>query len=247
MSESFRSRLFQDIQKSLKYTIATKIVRLTLFILFEVFVDFFFDEQIRTTKTMFICKSESCLDFLNDKWDSKESWGTLCLLQKKSIICKYIIGSQNFVVSFYYNRFHLLNGQLIPLDRDTASNPKNKPLALEIYFEEGLLIVIDTMSSTSLAQLKTKLTFEDLPLMPKNYAFSLNKRKVLTKLRNFICIINMVHNIEINVLFFFRFHDARRIQHYARKLVQKHYTWLLHRELATSNHIVINELYFKKW
>ena len=151
MSESFKSRLLQDIQTSLKYTIATKIVRLTLFIPIEVFVDFFFDEQIRTTKTMFICKSESCVDFLNDKWDRKECRGTLCLLQKKSIICKYIIGSQNFVVSFYYYRFYLLNGQLIPLDQDTMSNPENKPLALEIYFEESLLTVIDIMLSTSLA------------------------------------------------------------------------------------------------
>ena len=65
-SESYRSRLFQDIQKSLKYSIATKTVRLTLFMPTEVFVDFFSDEQIRSTTTMFICKSESCLDFLDD-------------------------------------------------------------------------------------------------------------------------------------------------------------------------------------
>ena len=187
-SESFRSRLFQDIQKSLKYTIATKTVRLTLFIPVEVFVDFFYDEQIRSTTTMFICKSESCLDFLDDNWDRKQSQSTLCLVQKKSIICKYIIGSQNFIVSFYYFRFHLLNGQLIPLDQDITTNPENKPLAVEIYFQENLITVIDIMSSTSLAQLRTELTLEELPLMPESYAFSLNNRKVLTKWKNFLCI-----------------------------------------------------------
>ncbi|KAI5074000.1 hypothetical protein GOP47_0012013 [Adiantum capillus-veneris] len=148
---------------------------------------------------MFICKSESCLDFLDDNWDRKKSQNKICILQKKSIICKFIISSQNFLVSFYYIRYHLLSGQLIPLDQDTENSLENKPLSMELYFRDSLLSVMETMSSTNLAQLKIDLTCEELPFLPKFYAFSLNNRKILRcKEKTTLCkesITNTLHLI----------------------------------------------------
>lgn len=134
-SESYRIRLYQDIQKSLKASVATKNVRLTIFMPIEVFVDFFFDEEIRTTSTMFICKSNNSLDFLDDGWDRKNTDGFISVLQKKSLICKYIINSQNFITTFHYTRYHQVAGNLVPLDQDLESDPENKPLVMEIYLD----------------------------------------------------------------------------------------------------------------
>ncbi|KAI5080719.1 hypothetical protein GOP47_0003902, partial [Adiantum capillus-veneris] len=57
------------------------------------------------------------------------------------------------------------------------NNLENKPLSMELYFRDSLLTVMETMSSTTLAQLRIDLTCEELPLLPELYAFSFNNRK----------------------------------------------------------------------
>lgn len=177
-SEGYRIRLYQDIQKSLKASIATKNVRLSIFMPIEVFVDFFFDEEIRIASTMFICKSSEALDFLDNGWDTRKTEGIISVLQKKSIICKYIISSQNCIATFHYTRYHLVNGNLIPLDQDLESDPDNKPLVMEIYWEGQLLTMLNKLSKTSLSQIREDLTYEEIEHLPKDYAFTMDSRKV---------------------------------------------------------------------
>jgi len=105
-SESYRVKLFKEIHKYLKATTATKNVRITIFMPIEVFA-YFFHEEVRTTPTMFICKSEKALNFLDDGWDSMQLGGVISVLQKQSIICKLIISSQNFTCNFHYTRYHM--------------------------------------------------------------------------------------------------------------------------------------------
>lgn len=80
----------------------------------EVFVDFFHesDEEVRTTPTMFICKSKKALNFLDDGWESMQLGGVISVLQKQSIVCKLIISSQNFTCNFHYTRYHKVAEQV---------------------------------------------------------------------------------------------------------------------------------------
>ncbi|MCO5589099.1 hypothetical protein L7F22_043065 [Adiantum nelumboides] len=68
--------------------------------------------------------------------------------------------------------------KLIPLDQDTESSHENRPLSMEIYFQDSLLTVMETMPSITLAQLRLDLICKELPLLPELYAFSLNNRKI---------------------------------------------------------------------
>ena len=177
-SESYRIKLYQNIQKSLKTTIATKTVRLTIFMPIEVFVDFFFDEEIRLAPTMFICKSSKALDILDNGWDRRKIGGVISVLQKKSIICKYIISLQNFIATFHYTRYHQVNGNLVPLDQDLEFDPDNKPLVIEIYLEGQLLTMLNTLSKTSLSQIREDIAYEEIEKLPVDYAFSMDSKRI---------------------------------------------------------------------
>ena len=85
-SESYKIKLFREIHKSLKATTITKNVKITIFMSIEVFADFFHDEEVRTTPTMFICKSRKALNFLDDGWDSMQIGGVV-LVAGEAINC----------------------------------------------------------------------------------------------------------------------------------------------------------------
>lgn len=170
--------MFQEIQKSLKATTATKSVRITLFMPLEVFVDFFCDEVIRTTPTMFICKSENALDFLDDGWDNRQTCGVISVVQKRSIVCKLIISSQNFTCNFHYRRYHKAAGKLTPLDMDLTSDPEYASLHLEVFYEGTLITILSTFSNASLAQIRQDLSYEEHLQVSTTYIFRLNNKRV---------------------------------------------------------------------
>lgn len=176
-SEGFKIRLQHDIRNALKLSIATKNVRISVFMPIEVFVDFFYDEEVRTTSTMFICKPSSALEFLDKGWDSKKEEETICVVDKRSLICKYIINTQNFVISFHYTRYHSVHGRLVPLDQD-LDDCENEAVRLEIFVAGRLLTVLNTTSKTCLAQIRKDLTFEELDELPDNFVFYMGDRKV---------------------------------------------------------------------
>lgn len=177
-SESYKLKIFQEIQKSLKATTATKNVRITLFMPVEVFVDFFGEEGIRTTPTMFICRSEEALDFLDDGWESKQTGGVISVLQKKSIVCKLIIGSQNFTCNFHYRRYHSVAGEVTPLDMDLNPDQENSAVALEVFYEGSMITILSTFSDASLGQIREDLRYEEHLALPTTYVFQLNNRRV---------------------------------------------------------------------
>ena len=126
-----------------------------MFMPLHVFMDFFHDEEVsRKTETMFICKTDSCLDFLDDNWDIQDFEGILCKVEKCSIVCKCMIASQNFIVSFHYMMWHRINGHLVGMDqglRDDASNPLR---AIEVMYENQLLTVFSVRANVTLRQVR---------------------------------------------------------------------------------------------
>ena len=177
-SESYRVKLSKGIQKSSKATIATKKLKIAIFMPIEVFADFFHDEEVRTTPTMFICKSKRALDFLDDGWDKMQTGGVLLALQKQSVVCKLIISSMNFSCSFHYTRYHKVAGELTPLDMDLSSYREDVSVGLEVCYEGRLITILSTFCNASLAQIREDISYEkNLPL-PKTYVFMLNNKRV---------------------------------------------------------------------
>ena len=177
-SESYRVKLYKEIQKSLKATTATKNVRITIFMPIEVFVEFFSDEEVRTTPTMFICKSEKALNFLDDGWDSMQTGGVISILQKHSIVCKLVISSQNFTCNFHYTRYHKVAGQITPLDMDLNTSQEDDLVGLEVFYEGRLITVLSTFSNASLTQIKEDLSYKEKLPLPETYVFMLNNKRV---------------------------------------------------------------------
>ncbi|MCO5578111.1 hypothetical protein L7F22_031949, partial [Adiantum nelumboides] len=99
----------------------------------HVFIDLFHDEELRKGATMLICKSKECLDFLDDSWDAHDFDGILCKVDKKSVVCKCMIDSQNFIASFFYIRWHQVNGHLIAIDQDLHDELTTPLTMLEVH------------------------------------------------------------------------------------------------------------------
>jgi hypothetical protein len=177
-SECFRLKLYNDIQRCLRPNVASRQVKITLFMPLHVFVDFFYDEEVRKTLSMIICKSEKCMDFLDQSWDLKELHGVTCKVQHKSIICKYMIGSQNFILTFHYMRWHYVNGNLVAIDQDLEDDIENPLILLEVWIENELLTVLNIRANVSLRQIRMDLANEDDLTMPNNYLFKCNNSKV---------------------------------------------------------------------
>ena len=74
----------------------------------------------------------------------------------------FIINSQNIITTFHYTRYHQVNGNQVPLDQDLESDPDNKPLVMEIYLKGQLLTILNTLSKTSLSQIRDNLRYEDI-------------------------------------------------------------------------------------
>lgn len=144
----------------------------------HVFVDFFYDEEVRKTLSMFICKSKKCMDFLDQSWDVKEVQGVTCKVQLQSIVSKYMVGSQNFILTFHYMRWHYVSGNLVPIDQDLEDDIENPLILLEVWVEDELLTVLNIRANISLRQVRMDLANEDDIYVPNKYLFECNNRKV---------------------------------------------------------------------
>ena len=67
------------------------------------------------------------LEFLDRGWDIKSLNGIQCRVDPRTVNVKYMIKSQNFIMSFYYQRSHLVSGIQVPLDQDLL-NMQDNPL-----------------------------------------------------------------------------------------------------------------------
>lgn len=179
-SECFRVKLYSEIQKCLRPSVASRQVRISVFMPLHIFVDFFHDEEVRKTMSMFLCKSETCLDFLDQNWDNSLTNGIFCKVEKKSIVCKSMIATQNFIISFYYMRWHYVEGQTVAIDQDLTEDHDNPFILLEVWIDEVLFTVLNVRANVTLRQVRWDLKNEVDIEIPEDYTFECNGRKVGT-------------------------------------------------------------------
>ena len=102
--------------------VTARVAKIKVCIPIIVFIDFFAlgDSPIELKLTMLKCQnidSNTMLEFLDRGWDIKFSNGIQCKVDPTSVNVKYMIKSQNFIMSFYYQRSHTVHGIQAPLDQ----------------------------------------------------------------------------------------------------------------------------------
>lgn len=110
VSESFRCKPFQEVQRSLKPNLASRVVKTKVSIPIDMFVNFFAFSSISQKNRMLVWQNidyNSCLEFLvDDSRDCKVENRVHFAMCHWSISIKYMIRIQNFIMSYSYKRFH---------------------------------------------------------------------------------------------------------------------------------------------
>ena len=117
------------------------------------------------------------LQCVDEGWDTKEDSGVVCRVQVPSIYCKYMIGSQNFILTFYYRRWHLTSGRMVPLEQDMDNIGEDPVIDIDIFYNNSLIFNISMRARCTLRQIQDDLSHEDIQLPPK-FFFNVNGRKV---------------------------------------------------------------------
>ena len=111
--ESARSKAYKDVQRSLQGTIATKIVKVVMYMPITVFVELFSAVDIKIAKTMLICRNmdPDMLSKLHDEGlQYKEIDNIHCGIVLETLVTKYMISTQSFIMSFWYKRSRYIGG-----------------------------------------------------------------------------------------------------------------------------------------
>ena len=153
-SEAYWFKIYKEVQNSLRGKIGNRQVKISFFMPLQVYIDLFSDERIRRTLTMLVCKSKTCLDFLEKDWDIKNDQGIICKIMRESLICKHTLPIQNFIVTFRYARHHFVRGIPVALDQNIANK---QIIDLEIYNRVQLLTLLSVTVNTSLEEVHTDL------------------------------------------------------------------------------------------
>ena len=93
-------------------------------------------------------------------WDTKQDRGVMCKIQHPSICCKYMIPSQNFIFTFYYKRWHYLQGRLIPLKQDIETIEEDQIIDIEILYNNNVLFNMNIRENCTLDQVQLDLQHE---------------------------------------------------------------------------------------
>ena len=176
-SEAYRYKIHKDVQKSLRGNVGNRQVRISIFMPLHVYIYLFSNEIIRRTLTMLICKSETCLDFLEKNWDIKNDAGIICKIVRESLICKYTLTTQNFAITFRYARHHFVRWNPVAIDQNIANE---EILNLEIYIGDELLTLLSVIANTSLQEMRADIENQDSPWLPAKFDFQIENRKVQT-------------------------------------------------------------------
>ena len=110
-----------------------------------VFIDFFASLPLLLRNTMITCKnldSDAILEFLDRGWDIKVINNIHCKVKHSSVSIKYMIKSQNFILSFYYQRAHTINGKLVPLDQNENDMLNNSLIDVDVWMNNELQTTI---------------------------------------------------------------------------------------------------------
>ena len=179
-SEAYKCKLYIEIQKCMKPGVASRQSRVSIFMPIAVFVDFFSVSKIRVTKTMLLVQNiqeANILQCVDKGWDTREEDSVICKVQIPSICCKYMIANQNFIMTFFYRRWHYIRNRLVPLEQDMEHSESDRTFDLDIWYDNSLIFNIKMRGHCTLGQVRTDLLHEDIQ-MPKDYHFAINGRKV---------------------------------------------------------------------
>lgn len=179
VSESFRCKLLHEVQKALKPNNPTRYVKVKVNMPIEVFVDFFAYCPISTKNTMLVCRNmdqETILQFMDEGWNRKCCNNILCEIDLGSVSAKYMIKSQNFIVSFFYRRFHFVHGTKVSLD--IGEEQDGKIVDIEIFLNNAIQTIISLGKYCTLSQLRADLVNEDEIDLPESFLFKVNNAKV---------------------------------------------------------------------
>ena len=141
-------------------------------------MDFFACCPISPKNTMLVCQNmdqETILEFLDVGWNKKHSNNILCEVDSGSVSAKYMIKSQNFIVSFFYRRFHFVHGAQVSLD---TGEEDGEIVDVDVYVNNEIQTIIALGKNCSLTQLRADLVNEDEVDLPINFLFEINGTKV---------------------------------------------------------------------
>lgn len=180
--EAYRAKLYAEVQHSLKPNIATRIVKITIFMPINVFVDIFQEFSIKVCKTMFTFKAKACDDipkFLDDGWNKIMANSVYCEVVHDTINLKYMFASQNFILSFYYKRSRMIGTQLVPMEQDESSSCLQCDIIDIDVVENGILIASITLGRyCTLSRLRNDIINETEGSVCMGFSFILDNKKV---------------------------------------------------------------------
>lgn len=213
--ESYRNKIFSELQRCQKSNIACKQCRVSLFMPPEVFVHLMKDKEVHRARTMFSVKAgqeHTTLEFLHAGWDEKIENDVHCRIHKDTISIKYMICSQNFIFSFYYSRWHKVRGVVLPLDQVEENMVDNQIIDVEVYFENVLHAVVNLREKSTLHQLRQDLKTEGEDL-PEEFCFTIVNKKV--KAQHLDIVIFYVYS---NMQIMHRYQREGKFFYYAKTL-----------------------------
>lgn len=183
ISEGIRLKLFQEVQKALKGNIATRLVKIKVCMPLCVFVDFFAlsDRPVEVKNTMLVCKNvhaSTMLEVLDKGWNVKNQGGITCRVHSESINVKYMIKSQNFIMSFSYQRSFYVRGVLTDMDQDYETELFNSLIEIDIWMDNELQTSLIIGKQCTLQQLRQDLVAEDEIELPDNFRFMIEGTRV---------------------------------------------------------------------
>ena len=197
--QSFKAKIYNEVQKCLKTNIASKQSRVSVFLPLEVFVYLFKQQTIRTAKTMFSItgQNKSMLQFLKTGWDEKTTDNVQCRIDDDTVQCKYMIGNQNFILLFHYSRWHKVNGKNVALDQENDDQQDNQIIEIDICMGGEILCMIKLREQNTLRQLRMDIQTEG-ELSSDNFQFLINQQRVAKRRENTIKCIDL-HQKKIDI------------------------------------------------
>ena len=99
-------------------------------------------------------------------------------MQKDSVVCRYMLSSQNLVIAFWYRRYRVQNCSMVPLDQDI--NGLDTSVSLDVFSEGGDLIsTVTTHQDKPLSQLRENLNYMEVMDLPEKFHFVIDNQKVM--------------------------------------------------------------------
>lgn len=199
--ESTRCKIYKDVQRSLRASIATKIVKIVMFMPITIFIDLFSAVNVRITKSMLVCRNmdpKESSAVLDEGWHFKEVDNIHCRIVLDTLVAKYMIATQTFILSFWYQRSRFIGGLLVPMDQETASLVDNKVVDIEVFDQDlNLTTVISIREHCSLLQLRKDIVEETLVEVPAQFSFLYNGRKLMRRRESLIYCKDLNNKVQI--------------------------------------------------